>query len=412
MQDDPPLNSRYEDPEQNTSDEDQEDLPYDNELGSPYFNQTATSEGNMSCDGRDTVHASPDVPGLLELTTTDRDDTIESLVSIEHNKKPATLLKEAANTKQGNFFDASKPNAVVPPCPSAADINQLLLQHFSQEELLQSGRLIEAETLPEVSLLESVDETVFSLALTHNSTAFNSDYPGSPACHSENNQSFRSGMNDEKSNTASKDSSSEEEAEREIDNIPFGTDGIASSSASTDSYQSGGDKSAVDAVKQEKAEEDCQESKVPFVPTRSFSEMKYGQGQVHYPLPDFSKVAPKVKIPKAPSGPARPVPQSPRTMHKAQSPLIMLEVISRVLEDAVPPSDKPYVLKDEDKRSPPALNNCKLDNLTTLKCLIFDYHIIFSNHRIISNCMFLYFYFSSNTKLFLHIYTLTFTLMR
>ncbi|XP_045907963.1 uncharacterized protein LOC123972488 [Micropterus dolomieu] len=350
MQDEIPLNQRYEDPEQNTSDEDQDDLPYDGDLGSLYFNQAANSESSMSSDGRETVHASPNVPGLLECHTRDRDDTIEHLVSAE---KPATLSQEDANTKQDNLFDASKPSEVAPSCPYPADINQLLLRHFSQEELLWTGRLIEAETLPEVSLLESVDDTVYSWAPTQKSTTLNSNRSESPACNSEKNQIICCDRTDEKSNTVSRE---DEEAEREIDNvISAATDSITSSSASINSKHCSEDTSAVDVVKQERAEEEDQVQRAPLVRTRSFSEMKYGQGQVHYKLPDFSKVAPRVKIPKAPSCPARPVPQSPTTMHRAQPSPVMLEVISRVLEDAVQPSEKPYVFKDEDKETPPAL---------------------------------------------------------
>lgn len=362
IQDELPLNRGYEDPGQNTSDEDQEDLPFDDDLGSPYFNQTVISEGNVSSDGRETVHASTDVPGQLELTTTDRNNFTEGLVSVEHNaEKPATLLKDDANTKQDSFCDASRSNKVAPSGPSPVDINQLLLRHFSQEELLQSGRLIEAETLPEVSLLESVDDTVFSLARTHKSTANNSNHSESDTCNSEISQSFCSGMTEEKSNNASKNSSSVEEAESKI-----ATDSTAFRSAGTDSNKSSRDNSALDVMKHEKAECVGQVS-VPFVRTRSFSEMKYGQGQVHYPLPDFSKVAPKVKIPKASSGSARPVPQSPSIMHRAQSSPGMLDVISRVLEDSVLPSENGYVFKHEDKQTSPALvHHLQVENLQDL----------------------------------------------
>ncbi|TKS79937.1 AT-hook-containing transcription factor [Collichthys lucidus] len=351
MQDEPPLNQAYEDPGQNTSDEDQDELPYDGDLASPYFNQTANTE---SSDGRETVHASPDVPDLPQCNIKEGDDIVEHLVSVECNasKKAAALSQEDTNTKHDNFFDAPKPSDFAPSCPCPADINQLLLRHFSQEELQWSGRPIEAETLPEVSLLESVDGTVRSWAPTLNRTTRNSNHSERSACNSDINQSLCS---NEKSNTASKNSTLEEEAERKIDHvISVATESTTSSSASTDSKQSSGDISAVDVVKQEKAEEDDQVQRVPLVRTRSFSEMKYGQGQVHYPLPDFSKVAPKVKIPKAPSGQGRPVPQNPSTMHRAQSSPGMLEVISRVLEDSVQPSEKPYVFKDEEK-TPPAL---------------------------------------------------------
>ncbi|XP_034744654.1 protein AKNAD1-like isoform X1 [Etheostoma cragini] len=347
IQDELPLKQHHDVPEQDTSDEDQDDLPYDGDLGSPYFNQAANSEGNMSSDGRETVHASPDVPALLECNTRDKDDIIEHLGSVECNaEKPASLSQEDGHTKQDSLFEPSKP-IEGQPCPS--DINQLLLRHFSQEELLRSGRLIEAETLPEVSLLESADYTVFSCASAHSSTKLNDNQSESCACDS---QSFCSDRTNEKCTTATTISSLEEEAEMKIDNVTSNaSDSFTSSSASIHSEQGSG--SAVE--KQENPKEDDQIQRVPLLRTRSFSEIKYGQGQVHYPLPDFSKIAPKVKIPKAPSGPVRSVPQSPTAMHRAQSSPGMLEVINRVLEDSVHTSEQPYVFRDEDKQSAPAL---------------------------------------------------------
>lgn len=339
MQDEPPLNQRLEDPGQNTSDEDQDDLPYDCDLGSLYFNQTA--------DGREAVHASPDPPGLVNCNAMNRDDVIEPLVSFE---KPAALSQEDVNVKKD---DSSRP---FPP----ADINQLLLQHFSQEELLRSGRLIEAETLPEVSLLESVDDTVLSLAPTHNSSKVIGPHSESPPCKSEvESESFSSGRTDGTSNTVSK--SLEEEAERKIDKVTS-ADSVTSSSASSESKQSSGEVSAVGVAEQEQTGEDDQVQRVPLMRTRSFSEMKYGQGQVHYPRPDFSKVASKVKIPKTPSGPTKPAPQSPSSMHRAQSSPGMLELVSRVLEDSVQPSENPYVFKDEVKTPPALVHHLQVEN--------------------------------------------------
>lgn len=322
MQNESPVNQRYDDPGQNTSDEDQDDLPYDGDLGSPYFNQTAISECNFSSDGRETIHASPDIPGFLEC------DGVG--VTESNEQKPTTSSPEDANRKQGNFLVASKPNDFAPSCPCPTDINQLLLRHFSQEELLQPGLLIDAETLPEVSLLESTDDPVFSLASRHNSKI--------------NNQSLCSGTTDEKSETMSKNSIFKEDTGRKTDNVPSAaTDSVTSSS------EGSGNTSAIVVAKQENSKEDDQVQRVPLIRTRSFSEMKYGQGQVHYPLPDFSKVAPKVKIPKIPSGQARAAPQSASTMHRTQSSPGMLEVISRVLEESVQPLGKPFVFQDADK---------------------------------------------------------------
>ncbi|XP_037315160.2 microtubule organization protein AKNA-like [Pungitius pungitius] len=359
IQDETPL--KNEDSGQQTSDEDQEDLPFDGDLGSPYFNQTANSEGKMSSDGIETVHAGPDVAGMLECKTRDKDDIVKRLVSVErYAEKPAASSQADANA---NLVDASKPREVAQSSPRPSGIDQLLLRHFSREELLQPCRLIEAETLPEVSLLESVDDTVFSGAPTHISTTMSGHLSGSSPCNSEMNQSVCSDR------TGGKRTRLEEEAERDIPAVPSAdSDSISSSSASIHSEQCSGDASALYEEQQEKATVGEQDLKFPLVRTRSFSEMKYGQGQVHYRLPDFSKVSPKVKIPKTPNGPARSVPQSPRTMHRAQSSPGVLEVINRVLEDSVQPSVKPYVFKDEDKRSPPALVHhlqAKYDKLLT-----------------------------------------------
>ncbi|KAM9323156.1 uncharacterized protein aknad1 [Pholidichthys leucotaenia] len=303
MQDKPPIKQGHEDTGQNTSDEDQEDLPYDGDLGSCYFNQTTSSEGNMSSDGVCTVHASPNHSDAHE------------------------LLQEDTSIKQ------ERPSEVVPLCPGPTDFNHLLLRHFSPEELLQSGRLIQAETLPDVSLLESVDETAHSLAPTCSSTVPSSYHP--------------------EQNTASKNEDLQEESEKKADDFTrAAVQDNTPSSDNTGSNQSSAGFS-VDGVKQEKSDEDDRAQRVSLVRTRSFGEMKYGQGQVHYPLPDFSKVAPKVRIPKAPSGPAKSVPQSPGVMHRAQSSPGMLEVISRVLEDSVQPLEKPYTFKD--KQTAPAL---------------------------------------------------------
>ncbi|XP_055359565.1 protein AKNAD1-like isoform X3 [Betta splendens] len=320
---------------QNTSDEDQEDLPFDDDLGCLYFNQTVLSEGSRSSNGRETVHGSPNVlqqssPLLQQI----ENKFIKSLEFVEDDDaKPTTLLKEDANS-----CGASKPNKV--PSSNLVDINHVLLRHFSQEELLQSGRLIEAETLPELSLLESVDDTVFSLAQTRKSTAKDSNRSESHTRNSKISQSLCSGVTEEKKNDASKSSSSDEETRSNMDYA----------SVSADSNKSSEDNGDVDGRKAD----DAGQASVPFVRTKSFSEIKYGQGQVHYPLPDFSKVAPKVKIPKAPSAAARPAPQSPSFIHRTQSSPGMLDVISRVLEDSVLPPE-PYVFKHEDKQSSPAL---------------------------------------------------------
>ncbi|XP_037131636.1 uncharacterized protein LOC119136905 isoform X2 [Syngnathus acus] len=260
-------NQEHEDSGQNTSDEDQEELPYDG----------------------------------------------------DHSKR-LDFVGPHVEEEEEDVTD-KQDEEVVPPCAGPpVDINQLLLRHFSQEELLQSGRLIEAETLPEVSLLESLDDLLGSKS-TRNDTVVSASISEEPSV-----RSFYS------------DGNSPSKREREEE----------------DKTASSPDESVAAPAK-------CEESqvhmrKVSHSRSRSFGELKYGQGQVHYPLPDFSKVAPKVKIPKAPSGPVRLVPQVPSPMVRAQSEPGMLEVISRVLEDSgLQPSEMPQVLKDTQDQTGPDL---------------------------------------------------------
>ncbi|CAJ1072100.1 microtubule organization protein AKNA-like isoform X3 [Xyrichtys novacula] len=327
MQDKLPIKRGREDEGQNTSDEDQDDLPYDGDFGNQYFNQTADSEGERSADERESVHTSPDALHMPEMNQIQIDHLTDHVVSVACNgEEPLTSTKEDANTKQDDNVGPSKQTGFAPSCP--ADINQVLLQHFTQEELLRPGRLIEAETLPEVSLLESMDDSVLSF-------------------HPAHNQSSCSESTVEKSDNSSHHFSFKEEAGWIVHN-----ESIISSSERINSKQDTLDTSAEDVVNPEKTEQD---NPAPAVHTRSFTDIKYGQGKVHYPLPDFSKVAPKVKIPKAPSGLVRPFSQGPGTMHRTQSSPGMLDVITRVLEDSVLTPEEPYMFKEEEKQAAPTL---------------------------------------------------------
>ncbi|XP_056149870.1 microtubule organization protein AKNA-like [Lampris incognitus] len=362
MQNEPPSNQWCVDPGQSTSDEDQEDLPYDGNLSSTYFNHTASPEGNLSSEGRETLQGSPGLSGLAELSPVDRDNIIQGCSTVQSNAIEPNSRSKEENTNHDSFTHVCNPTEDHPQysCPAEEavlpDMTQLLLRHFSEEELLDSCRLIEAETLPEVSLLESSDETLRSSALTDNRTEsqrnLNSNKGTSVVDYKINQSLFQGyiGRTGDKSNSASEISASlEQEGENTSKSMTSSDSNI--SNAVSINKQDSVDSSASDLIKKEKPKEDGQVEKVSLVRTRSFSELKYGQGQVHYPLPDFSKVAPKVKIPKTPGGPTRTIAQPSNTMHRAQSSPGMLQVISKVLEDSIQPSDKPYVFKDHDKQA-------------------------------------------------------------
>lgn len=328
----PNRTQRFDNSGQNTSDEEQEELPYDGDLGSNYCKSVIS---RRSSGRKETINETPDGPALFEPKTGNKDDAAGSSTPVEQRPENKAASSTAdTRMRQENLFPASKQSDSSPPFPCPADIHQLLLRHFPQEELLQPDRLIQAETLPEVSLLESVDDAGCSLVSAHDGESTDGDHSGSIAPDTEAPES--------------------EEKLSGSEGNGHGKTDVASSAADSNTLSSegSGNSSVVAVSKQEQAGEDQQIPRVPLARVKSFSDMKYGQGQVHYPLPDFSKISPKVKIPKAASGPARPSPQSAGAMHRTRSSPEILEVISRVLEDSGQTSESPHVLAEADRTLP------------------------------------------------------------
>lgn len=388
----------YENPG-DTSDEEQEDLPHDGDLGSQYINPTTNdshkSEENckiadiLSKDQAGALHSRHNVRDHFDLPAMVGEvNIIQGHMQIEVNTINHVSITPPEGEDKGAFFDPAKPEAV-PTCSSPVrkvlhpDITQLLLRHFSQDELFCSGSLIEAETLPEVSLLESMDETVLSRGPLHSSTgspnnnnsggAPRRSSAGGPSSESERSQSLqeedegRSVQMSPRKNLEEKNgkrTASEGKNTRRVEsynsdvNSPQNSD-ISNSKSEVPEQDSNGSNGSDLTKEEDENDEDEEEDQIcrgPLVRTRSFSELKYGQGQVHYPLPDFSKVAPKVKIPKSTSVPVRPVSQSSSFLRAQSSPGMLgkssaLEVIHRVMEDSIQPSERPYVFRDQDKQT-------------------------------------------------------------
>lgn len=382
-----------------TSDEEQEDLPHDGDLGSQYIkpstNDSHKSEDNckiadvLSKDQAGALHSRHNVRDHFDLPAMVGEiNIIQGHMQIEVNTMNHVSITPPEGEGKGAFFYSTKPEAV-PTCSSPVckvphpDITQLLLRHFSQDELFCSGSLIEAETLPEVSLLESMDETVLSRGPLHRSTgspnnnnsggAPRRSSTGGPSSESERSQSLqeedegksvqmspRKNLEEKNgSRTASegKNTRSAESYSSDVNSPQYS--GISTSKREVPEQDNNGSNGSDLTKEEDENDEDEEEDQIcrgPLVRTRSFSELKYGQGQVHYPLPDFSKVAPKVKIPKSTSVPVRPVSQSPSFLRAQSSPGMLgkssaLEVIHRVMEDSIQPSERPYVFRDQDKQT-------------------------------------------------------------
>uniref|UniRef100_A0A3B3TBU9 AKNA domain-containing protein n=1 Tax=Paramormyrops kingsleyae TaxID=1676925 RepID=A0A3B3TBU9_9TELE len=293
---------------EDTSDEDQEDLPYDGDLG---MLDTSLVANNENC------------------ALSDKSPRVTHFEFIAQACHTNSVLKDQYTVDGfASRMVSGKINEIRSKPPSY--VTDLLLRHLTQEELFNSSKYIEAETMPEVSFIDSVEETVLTKV------------PCSPR-HSEDHSSAMENSlwihRDGQLNRGCKHPVLESvELEELVD-------------SQTSKHVSGSDES----VALEEQSEICYRSsnseltddheEIPRLSGfRSCSEFKYGQGQVHYPLPDFSKVPPKVKIPKS-INPAKSDSKFPSDPRFQASPSMLRKssktttvVIGKVLEDSVQPS--------------------------------------------------------------------------
>ncbi|XP_048845079.1 uncharacterized protein LOC125716624 [Brienomyrus brachyistius] len=346
-----PVRTCYE--AEDASDEDQEDLPYDGDLGTTDTGRAAnTGNCSLSDNSPRVPHFEGEFIALASHTNSllkDQytvDGSASRMVSGKINEirssytRDTDVIGHAAMDQQNSKscieameYKSDQDTGTVarthdrePP----SDVTDLLLRHLPQEELFNSSKYIEAETMPEVSFIDSVEETVLT------------KLPCSPR-HSEDHSSAMENSlrvhRDGPLNRACKPPVLESVELEELED------------SQTSKQISGSDESV---ALEEQSELCCRSSnseltdeheEIPRLSGfRSCSELKYGQGQVHYPLPDFSKVAPKVKIPRSvnpaksdskfPSDPRFQA--SPSTLRKSSGTTTV--VISEVLEDSVQPS--------------------------------------------------------------------------
>lgn len=332
----------FNDDPANTSDEDQEDLPYDGDLVKQYALDEKTSVKKKTVNN---------CANVIEKTATD--SNIQCALSLQ---EPDIMVRELpnsgvdaalVNTTGGKEqpTDQREPEEAVPTSEKPV-ISDLLLRHFTQEQLLNATEFIDAETLPDVSLMESLDDTVVSMV-----SQLIPRHGEADCSHSNGDRA--DGLHEEEVISGVSSPLMSEREEEESLNSQVGPELERSSRADSAQHSPESDRSS--SPQPHKAEDSIQ--RYSLVRTRSFSELKYGQGQVHYPLPDFSKVAPKVKFPKASSA-VRSVCPSPGILRAQSSPGMLaksfvsnvatMNVISRVLEDTIPPPEKLFVFKEQE----------------------------------------------------------------
>ncbi|KAL2097075.1 hypothetical protein ACEWY4_006282 [Coilia grayii] len=374
---------RYDEDPVNTSDEDQEDLPYDGDLASQCV-LSCTQERETSEKEDKTVYGSKntgqktatDLNSLCALNLQETGMVVSKLPNPEAAVPPK--VDDATNGSGGKeqSADQSVPGEAAatsnpPQHVRGTMISDLLLRHLAREELLNTTELIDAETLPEVSLMESLDDTVVSLVSQRLSRHEPIDC-GDSAADKRNNSQCEEEVDEDGESGDDRTVLSERGGEVSASG-QRGT-GMERHSSQEDEHCSEQSQSS-SSPQPAKAEDSLQRGSL--VRTRSFNDLKYGQGQVHYRLPDFSKVAPKVKIPKA-NGGARSMCPSPGILRAQSSPGMLakssashvatMAVISRVLEDIIPPNDRSFMFREEEwcQGSSPQLQ-VEYDKLVAIK---------------------------------------------
>ncbi|XP_067394425.1 protein AKNAD1 [Emydura macquarii macquarii] len=169
-------------------------------------------------------------------------------------------------------------------------ISDVLLRHFSKEELLNTNQLIDCETIPDTSFTESVDETVLTKTrisectkttlLTEQWAKCFEDYNLNRQEETYEHDYKDKHLLDENKFVINDRATSYDDEEDHIQE----NSQLIDENEDTNNFQN---------ITKKHPHQKCL-----FERTGSSHELKYGQCQVNYCLPDFSKVAPKVKIPK------------------------------------------------------------------------------------------------------------------
>ncbi|KAF4117708.1 uncharacterized protein LOC131533388 isoform X2 [Onychostoma macrolepis] len=327
-----PVIGTHENDAVNTSDEEHEELPYD--------------DAHSNYKAEMSLKASPCVT-VTEMPS--QNFSMFDKLSMPIGNAEQTGACQS-NLTHGLLSNHKAIKDLVPPVATpiqpADHINDFLLRHFSREELLNSSRIIDAETLPEMSLMDSIDETVRSRA-SQAPQIFVGEREKIQDVIEESDPSIAESHGLAELNVSNESSSSKEPGTTCISD--------AASAGDDDDDNKECPKQNCSANSLDLSKADAQKTKCSFSRTRSYSELKYGQGKVHYPLPDFSKVAPKVKIPKG-NGSVKPISQSPAMTRAQSSPGILgksassskptADIISRVLEDSIMPPENVFTDKE------------------------------------------------------------------
>lgn len=266
-------------PEDNTDDE-QEDLPYDGNVQSSY--QHICDSQNLE----DYLFAENASQSAFTLMPSHRSICSKGKTDCQTQPplKGGNLVCPRTAEKEllvGDFVHSGRNQYT-----SKSKISDVLLRHLPQEQLSHSCRLIDSETIPEISFTESFDETIVNNTKVSESTRMSSfvveeknnfEQESTSRPIDKNWDSIQVKVMNKRTNLSC-------EKDCEYNNPEF----------ITQKEHTINEELKFISI----SKEEYKNQKYFLETTRSSPDHKYGQRQVHYQLPDFSRVPPKVKIPK------------------------------------------------------------------------------------------------------------------
>ncbi|XP_051481422.1 protein AKNAD1 isoform X3 [Apus apus] len=271
------------------TDEEQDGLPYDEDVGITCKYNNSDNLNNCICRKA--------ISGILNLACSE--DNVKATANYETHPQPEEFLghfrgaigltavsverpgREASFKEELRVGGFSEPDSKEHPPNSK--MSNVFLRHFSKGELISTHQLIEYETIPETSITESINDTV--------NKPEPSEHDQGPAAHEQRAASFEEDHSDmqEEVNTSDKNQNSLNE-NRCISKKPISSTGKCV--GRQDNSQLIYENEDTHIFQNMKEEKDL------FKKTVSPHELKYDQGQAHYCLADFSKAASEVKVPK------------------------------------------------------------------------------------------------------------------
>ncbi|KAE8610999.1 hypothetical protein XENTR_v10012298 [Xenopus tropicalis] len=298
------LKDSWRSKESDTTGDEQEDLPYDGILECylmPNVNQF------------DISNSSEDAGGLQNVINLEEKGKCYSPNGAECVKEELLIPSENIDASNASELPlSSKGNS------KSTVIPDVLLRHFKEDSLLNPCNFIDCETFPELSLIESIDETVISKLsfLDYNNDSAQSE-------RSEDQKKYFLERDKEPLNIQNECTSNQEHV---TDFYFQERDGVTNHGSSAESME-------IKELQPTEIDKTYKEHRYQERRHSSY-DIKYGQGQVHYKLPDFSKIPPKVKIPKG-NGSSRSVP----TLHRSRSSPSMIKssAVVRELLDTMQP---------------------------------------------------------------------------